>query len=402
MPKQNILYPSHAMIADYAYRMHIEKRKRNQDSTPEQDWLESIEYLRKRQWLVLAFKSRSLLHRIGDLLLVRLPNSRWIQLLAVPIILSITGAYVASVLQENARQYSVLDKYLKDSEVLLSDTEENGGEQQARVKRSLFRTRSIAIINGVNIENKQVIIRLLSELGLISKKNGGISMASLNLKMARLDNLSLDEADLSGTDLSGAFIAMSTLKAANLSGAMLNGSNLQGSNLVAADLSWASLRGAKLGHEFDLIELIQRSEKLGMPASSYMLSMQSLKSANLERAVLENANMENSNLRGVNLREARLRNAMMVNCNLQLAQLETANMREADLRGANLRGARLNNAQLDLANLDNADVKDAVFLDVAGLTVRQIKRARNWEHATYSPLMNSQLGLEPLSAHIKY
>lgn len=401
MLKKNILGPSHEMIAHYAFRIHIRKRRDNQPSTPERDWQESIEYLSKRQWLVLAFMSRSLIYSIGDAALVRLPNSRWIQLLAVPIILSMTGAYVASVLQENARQYSVLDKYLKDSEALLSNTEKDGSEQQKRVKRSLFRTRSIAIMNGLNVENKQVVIRLLSELSLLNKQNGGISLAGLNLKTARLDNLSLDEADLSGTDLSGAYISMSTLMSVNLSRAVLDRSNMQGSRLVAADLSWASLRGAKIGHDYDLIKLAQRSEKLGVPASNYMLSTQALLSANLERAVLENANLEDSNLRGVNLREARLRNANMANCSLQLAQLETANMREANLRGANLRGAHLNNAQLDLANFENADIKEAVFLDATGLTVTQIKRARNWEKAIYSPLIYSQLGLKPPNSHIK-
>lgn len=339
MFKQTILAPTHKMIAHYAYHIHIRKTKNNHPSTPERDWQESIEYLSKRQWLVLAFMSRSLLSKIGDSVLVKLPDSRWIQLLAVPIILSMTGAYVASVLQENAHQYNVLDNYLKDSEALLSDTEKDGSEQQNRVKRSIFRTRSIAIINGFNVENKQIVIRLLSDLGLLNRKHGGISLAGLNLKTARLDNLSLDEADLSGTDLSGASLSMSTLMAVNLSRAVLDKSIMQGSNLVAADLSWASLRGAKIGYDYDLIELAQRSEKLGMPASNYMLSTQALLSGNLERAVLENANLEASNLRGVNLREARLRNANMVNCSLQLAQLETANMREADLRGANLRGA---------------------------------------------------------------
>jgi len=397
--RQGTLNPSDEMLSHYAYHIHITKIRKNQPSTPEEDWQESIEYLARRQWLVLAFKTRSLLCRIGESVLVRLPNSRWVQLLAVPIILSVTGAYVASVLQENARQYSILDKYLKDSELLLSDIESNGSEQQERVKKSLFRTRSIAIVNGFNIENKQIVLRLLSDLRLLNKKDGGISLAGLNLRMARLDNLSLDEADLSGTDLSGALMSMSSLRAANLSRAVLDRSNMQGSILVTANLSWASLRGATLGHDYDLIELIERSESLGIPASNYMLSTQALLSGNLERAVLDNANLEDANLSGANLREARLRNANMVNCSLQLAQLETANLREADLRGANLQGARLNNAQLDLANLENANVKDAVFLDATGLTVAQIKRARNWEKATYSPLIYTQLGIKPPTSH---
>lgn len=399
MLKQNAIGLRNDVIAHYAYQIYTRKRERNQPSTPEQDWQESIDYLANHKLVVLSCRMRSLLRKIVEAVFIGLPSSRWIQLLAVPLILSVSGAILASFLQENSRQYSILEKYLQDSEALLSDSEKNLSEHDKQVRRSLFRTRSIAIINGFNGENKQIVIRLLSELDLINKSNGGISLAGLSLKMARLDNLRLDEADLRGTNLSGALISTSTLRSANLSRAVLDRSNMQGSSLVAADLSWASLRGAIIGFDYDLIEFAERSERRGMPASNYLLSTQARLAVDLERAVLENANLEDANLRGANLREARLRSAKLINSNLQTARLENANIREADLRGASLRGALLNNAQLDLANLENADLKDAVLLDATGLTVAQLKRARNWEKATYSPLINSQLGLSSTNLH---
>ncbi len=97
------------------------------------------------------------------------------------------------------------------------------------------------------------------------------------------------------------------------------------------------------------------------------------------------ADLREANLRGVNLREANLQGAGMIKADLQEANLVEANLQEATPLGANFQGAVLRDANLQGAKL----------LTTRGLTVRQVKAAKNWELAFYSDDFLKELGLLP-------
>lgn len=95
-----------------------------------------------------------------------------------------------------------------------------------------------------------------------------------------------------------------------------------------------------------------------------------------------------------------LRGAKLYEGNLSKVFLSESNMEEVDLNGANLSGARLFKTILDDANLVNAnftkadlaeaslieaDVYKADFREVIGLNDKQVKKAKSWEDAKYSP-----------------
>ena len=140
------------------------------------------------------------------------------------------------------------------------------------------------------------------------------------------------------------------LSGANLSGAYLSGADLINANLSRANLSGANLSGA------DLIN------------------------ANLSGANLSRANLSRANLSGANFSGAYLRGA-----DLSRANLSRANLSRAYLSGADLSGADLSRANLSGANLINAK----------NITPEQIKPARNWDKAIYSPEFRKKLGLPP-------
>lgn len=74
---------------------------------------------------------------------------------------------------------------------------------------------------------------------------------------------------------------------------------------------------------------------------------------------------------------------------------------ETDLSDANLKGAYLDGADLEGANLEGADLSNAIFWvkksgrKANNITPDQIKEAKNWEKATYSPEFREELGLPP-------
>lgn len=94
-----------------------------------------------------------------------------------------------------------------------------------------------------------------------------------------------------------------------------------------------------------------------------------------------------SDLRGANfskciLRETRFWGACLEAASFQDSDLTNANLEEANLQGANLTNAILKGANLGKANLEK----------VEGLTVEQVKSAKNWQEAVYDSSFLMLLG----------
>jgi uncharacterized protein YjbI with pentapeptide repeats len=101
--------------------------------------------------------------------------------------------------------------------------------------------------------------------------------------------------------------------------------------------------------------------------------------ADLSGADFNKANLVLTHLGAANLTEANFNGANLCDANLSEANLSEANFSDAVLVGALFQGADLNKAKLE------ENVKD--------LSPFQIKTAKNWEHAYYSPGILERLGL---------
>jgi BTB/POZ domain-containing protein KCTD9 len=133
--------------------------------------------------------------------------------------------------------------------------------------------------------------------------------------------------------------------------------------------------------------------------------------ANLENANLENANLANAylfgvkfhsaNLENANLHNAYLKDAQFYHAKLQNAYLKDANLQDADFGSAQLKNANFGDADLTNANFQNANIEKVNFQNAdrqsgnKSLTISQVKAAKNWEKASYSPEFRKQLGLPP-------
>ena len=105
---------------------------------------------------------------------------------------------------------------------------------------------------------------------------------------------------------------------------------------------------------------------------------------------------DHSNVRFVG---ADLRDAYFLLSNLENTRFWKATLTNAKFNKSNLSGARLEEADLQDADftdclLQGADLRGANLKGASGLTIEQIKAARNWQEATFDDELMIQLGLK--------
>jgi uncharacterized protein YjbI with pentapeptide repeats len=244
--------------------------------------------------------------------------------LAVPIALSLAGAWVTARFQEQNRQNETVNKYFEQIEKLVIDKNINLSKASNPIK-TLIKARSLATLGGIDLKRQEIIISFLSESNLLNYKRDGISLSYFNLSETKFffwkSGINLSGLDLTGIDLRNTFLFQANLKGANLEEA-------------------------------------------------------NLERANLKEADIERANLKEADIEGANLIEANLIEADLNRANLESANLESANLVVADLHRAFLRGANLNGA-----NLNGANLKGAVLSEADNLTNEQIKSACFWDEA---------------------
>ena len=245
-----------------------------------------------------------------------------LQLLGVPLVLAVLGAWFQKSQQEQAERTAreqreqdadetreeVLQLYFDRVSALLVDKNlmaiaSQGDDATSKNKELLeasldvIRARTLSILRRFenDIDRKSSVIRFLAEAEIISKLK--LDLKQANLKQANLEGANLREANLREVDLSEAYLARAGLGGANLIRASLIRASLGGAYLVRANLLWANLVKADLG------------------------------GANLVKADLGGANLIGASLIGANLRKA--------------------DFTGADLAGANLIGANLSDIDFD-------------------------------------------------------
>lgn len=128
-----------------------------------------------------------------------------------------------------------------------------------------------------------------------------------------------------------------------------------------------------------------------------------LRRTNLKRIELRNVELRRTDLSGVDLSGVDLSGidlsgAKLIHSDLSGAKLIATDLSGVDLRNANLSGVDLSSADLSGVKLANADLSDAMLWDeklgeAINLTPEQIKTAKNWQKATYSPEFRKKLNL---------
>lgn len=117
--------------------------------------------------------------------------------------------------------------------------------------------------------------------------------------------------------------------------------------------------------------------------SNSFLILARLDNANLQQADLSGASLMDAKLDGAHLQEAILTDSKLIKASLKSAQLARAILRNTNCTGADFTGA----------DLSDTDLMGAALAKTIGLEPDQLKKARNWQNADYSPQLRRELGL---------
>lgn len=213
----------------------------------------------------------------------------WMQLLIVPLVLAIIGLLFQ--LQQAERQRT-FDKQQQTLEDRRAEAEQEVAEQRAQAAalqayldqmgdllleknlresdadsevRTLARARTLVVLETLDSDRNNRVLRFLEETGLIQsgpegrapivslkyaalgdfKLKGRQLLRGTDLTQAGLNGANLSAAHLEGTDLSGAHLGESHLRDAYLRDAKLSGADLRGADLRGADLRGADLSDAE-------------------------------------------------------------------------------------------------------------------------------------------------------------
>lgn len=134
-----------------------------------------------------------------------------------------------------------------------------------------------------------------------------------------------------------------------------------------------------------------KATKLG----SFLLPHDRIVTTNIKSTNLEGAYLPNANLQGFNLKYANIFGAYLVGANLQNTNLQNTNLIGTNLQNANLKGANFKNAEFGCIQDSHVRNLCTDFRRAKNLTPKQVKQAKNWQSAHYSPEFRAKLGLPP-------
>jgi uncharacterized protein YjbI with pentapeptide repeats len=272
--------------------------------------------------------------------------------------------------------HKMLDMWTTKVKVFLGMAEEKPEDSVCEVAQA----RTTAILLGLDGRHKRRPLKLIYELGLISKKSKGI----LNLENAGLDHADLSELSLREADLSGADLRVSDLSGSDLSGSDFTRADLRGADLRRVDLSNAILTGANfLPYDERDPERLSRHHLQKVDVGKQRKKTLSPRKLTLRenRVIIEwrdhwwpvVTELTVTNLRGAILERARLHDAC----------LGGADLSNADLSGADLSGAYLGWANLSGTDLTETDLTGASLANAKGVDTEQLEQhARSLKGAT--------------------
>ena len=224
------------------------------------------------------------------------------------------------------------DSFGKNSIVLIEPEKISNSELSIlEASRDIIRARTLSILRRFesDVERKSSVVRFLVETEVISSLR--VDLSSANISQAELSGVDLSRCRLSGANLDRADLTQARFANSELVGASLVGAGLVGANLTTTDLTAADLKQAHLG------------------------------AADLSKADLTGTDLRESFLFGTLFIDAFINGTDFSNANLSQANFAGTKIVDADFTGASLKGANLAGANLFNANLAEADLTDVIF-----------------------------------------
>jgi len=222
----------------------------------------------------------------------------WMELLIIPTVLAI-GALLFNRAERRTGQEIAVERfqeaalrtYLDRMTELLLDRGLLESERDAEV-RIVAEAQTLMTLRILDGKRKGVILKFLSDAGLIKTGKSLVFLQKADLRKADLSGADLYEADLGGAnlcgaDLRGALLCKSCLIETDLREALLGGGDLRGTDLRGANLSGADLHEALL-EDADLLDadLSGANLRMAFVTNESLSRARSLKGATLPNGTI--------------------------------------------------------------------------------------------------------------------
>ncbi|NEZ67034.1 pentapeptide repeat-containing protein [Leptolyngbyaceae cyanobacterium CCMR0082] len=137
------------------------------------------------------------------------------------------------------------------------------------------------------------------------------------------------------------------------------------------------------------IIVLGRCDRSRQPANSPIY----LQSCDFRRCAFINDNFPDTLFHKSHFGQANLSGSNFKGSSFRRSNFTNANLKNADLSETNLTKAKLTGADVTHCNFQNADLSEADLSHAKGLTIEQVKSARNWQAAIYDDAFVAKLGI---------
>lgn len=281
----------------------------------------------------------------------------WIQLLVIPIILSILAYYLSRTQREREIAITQIEKreialqsYFDYMTRLLIEQDYSDEELFEGASR-LIRARTLSTLDMLDGKQKGYLLRFLVEAELLDIDQPYLDMRRANLRGLVLEPGLYSNFKLDAVNLDNAALAWCHFQDVQLNSISMMNADLEKTELISAGLDYI---------------LLNHSDLYKANLSKARMIKANLQDANLEDSKLNEAIINRANFRGANMSRIEAKMADFSSSDLSFTNLKKANLEEANLTNVNFYGANLRNA-----NLTNVD------LTGSNITNRQIRQAKS-------------------------
>jgi uncharacterized protein YjbI with pentapeptide repeats len=280
----------------------------------------------------------------------------WLELLIVPIILTILAIYISNFQKNREISIEMLEtqnRAIQDYHLLVTQTiMESKGNITLDVSKNLLRARTLAILSIISNQQKAALIQFIIESGLLNITSKCLDQRRFNLSNIEWLPGRYENIVLSGINMSKSHSCQSSFHQSIISGSNLIGSIIEFTSFIKADLNYCDL---------------SHSEILSSLFTEARLIKAKLIDANLQGNDFRGSILRNAKLRGSNLKGSKFNKAYLLSADLSFTNLTDVDLSDANLSYANLYGAKLNGTILNNAILEGTIISKRQLLRVKTL-----------------------------------
>ncbi len=364
-----------ALIKNVAYKVWCKQKEKSINRSPDKDWGVAERYLRKKKLIIFKWQIKNLSIKILKISIkpfisiekrIVEPIAYWLDEWDLFRIFEKIGILIAIIIFIIEVSDRAEQRIFEAWQVVKDGKGSQSGVVRIAIERLHKEGFSLSGIDaeGTNLRRINISNANIEGANFVGADLSNAKLWNTNLSRAKLRSANLIFTKLACANLRDAKVMNANLAFTNLSSADLRNADLSNTQLIFANLSYTKIGGTNFSNAY-----LGGANLIGAKGM-YTTVAREIKTTNFRSTDLRDANLRNANLWGANLENANLGNANLIHTNLRYAYLKDT-------------------------NLKNTKFWDKNSGETKNITPEQIKTAKNWDKAIYSPEFRKKLGLPP-------